>query len=189
MISRAMSQGRFGMEESSYSPPDRTPLRTGADWTASALNNELDLNENRQNVQLENAIRFAKEESLRLGHKFVGSEQLLIGVLRQDKRVAAMVLHSLGVSTDKARREVKNIIGYGAGIGEITEDHLHSTHLFRKIIETSFEIAHRFKADEVKTEHLLLALISNEKGVALRVLETLNVDLNRLQFLINEVDK
>ncbi len=177
------------MEENNYSQ-EKTPLKAVGNWNGAALRSvQSDSDDDKHNVQLERAIRFAKEESLRLGHRFVGSEHLLIGILRQDKRVAAMVLNSLGVSTDKARREVKSIIGYGAGVGEINEEDLHSTHLFRKVVETSFEIARKFRCSDVRTEHLLLALIANEKGVALRVLETLNVDLNRLLFLINEVDK
>lgn len=185
MFSRASSRGQFGMEESSYSIQTQGAAGLGS----SSLRQTSANPDSKKNLQLETAIRFAKEESLRLGHKFVGSEQLLIGILRQDKAVAAMVLNSLGVSTDKARREMKNIIGYAAGIGEIVEEDLHSTLLFRRIVETAFEIARRFRADEVRTEHILLGVIANERGVALRILEVLNVDLNRLLFLINEVDK
>ncbi|HEY9733542.1 MAG TPA: Clp protease N-terminal domain-containing protein [Drouetiella sp.] len=185
MFSRAMSRGQFGVEENSYTSQTSG---TGS-FGSSVLKPGQESGTDRRNQHLENAIRYAKEESLRLGHKFVGSEQLLIGILRQDKAVAAMVLNSLGVSTDKARREMKNIIGYGAGMGEIAEEDLHSTLLFRRIIETAFEISRRFRSEEVRTEHILLALISNERGVALRILEILNVDLNRLLFLINEVDK
>ena len=187
MFSRAMSLGRFGMEDNSYKSQTNGVGSFGASTVRNGAQNNLD--ESRRNIQLEVAIRYAKEESLRLGHKYVGSEQLLIGLLRQDKAVAAMVLNSLGVSTDKARREMKNIIGYGAGMGEITEDDLHSTLLFRLIVETAFEISRRFRCDEVRTEHLLLATIANERGVAVRILDILNVDLNRLLFLINEVDK
>lgn len=183
MFSRASSRGQFGMEENGYS------IQSGGAAGIGSAPLRHSPAESKQNLQLETAIRFAKEESLRLGHKFVGSEQLLIGILRQDKAVAAMVLNSLGVSTDKARREMKNIIGYGAGIGEIAEEDLHSTLLFRRIVETAFEIARRFRSDEVRTEHILLGIIANERGVALRILEVLNVDLNRLLFLINEVDK
>ncbi|MBI2810324.1 MAG: hypothetical protein HYX67_05810 [Candidatus Melainabacteria bacterium] len=188
MFSRAMSRGRFGMEENSFKSQANGVGGFGASALRSGVQNDLS-ESNRKNVHLEVAIRFAKEESLRLGHKYVGSEQLLIGILRQDKAVAAMVLNSLGVSTDKARREMKNIIGYGTGMGEVAEEDLHSTLLFRRIVETGFEISRRFRCDEVRTEHLLLAIIANERGVALRILEILNVDLNRLLFLINEVDK
>lgn len=188
MFSRAMSSGRFGMEENSYKSQANGVGGFSASALRSGAQNELTDN-SRKNVHLEVAIRYAKEESLRLGHKYVGSEQLLIGILRQDKAVAAMVLNSLGVSTDKARREMKNIIGYGTAMGEVAEEDLHSTLLFRRIVETAFEISRRFRSDEVRTEHLLLAIIANERGVALRILEILNVDLNRLLFLINEVDK
>ncbi len=185
MFSRAISRGQFGVEENSY----KSQTNNASSLGAAPFRTDANDSTGRRNVQLETAIRYAKEESLRLGHKFVGSEQLLIGILRQDKAVAAMVLNSLGVSTDKARREMKNIIGYGAAMGEIAEEDLHSTLLFRRIVETAFEISRRFRSDEVRTEHILLGIISNERGVALRILEVLNVDLNRLLFLINEIDK
>lgn len=192
MITRAVSRGHMGMEESSYSN-DRSQAShlPNTDWNRSVIRNGATngIDDAKLNFQLETAIRFAKEESLRLGHKFVGSEQLLVGILRQDRRVAAMVLNSLGVSTDKVRREIKNIVGYGAAMGEVTEEDLHSTLLFRRVIEAAMDISRRFRCEDVRTEHLLLAIIASEKGVALRVLETLNVDLRRLLFLINEVDK
>lgn len=187
MFSRVVSHGRFGMDENSY----QSQANGAGNYIGQSLGSTAQSNFDaiKQNQELETALRYAKEESLRLGHKFVGSEELLVGILRQEKSVAAMVLNSLGVSTDKTRRELKNIIGLGGQMGEVREEDLHSTLLLRRIVETAFEISRRFRCDQVRSEHLLLAIISNERGVALRILEILNVDLNRLLFLINEVDK
>lgn len=171
------------MDESNLSEPQRPAEGGGAPpLQKTAGSGGYDRNDG----ELTRAVRFAKEESIRLGHRFVGSEQLLVGILRQEKQVAAMILNSLGVSTEKARQVIKNIIGYGRGVN--AESDLHLTALFETVLYGAIEEAKRQKSDQVRTQHILLAIVANEQGVALRVLETLNVDLNRLEFLLGEIE-
>lgn len=123
-------------------------------------------------------IMLAQEEGARLGHQFVGTEQILLGLLVEDTGVAAKVLKSVGVTLDAARIEVEKIIGLGSGIKGVE---FPFTPRGKQVLEFALEESHRLGHNYVGTEHLLLGSLRVTDGVAARVLDILGVDLQNLR--------
>ena len=123
-------------------------------------------------------IMLAQEESRRLGHKFVGAEQLLLGTIGEGEGIGAKVLHSMGVNLKNARIEVEKIIGRGWGFVAVE---IPFTPRAKRVLELSLEESHQLGHNYIGTEHLLLGLIGEVGGVAARVLERLNVDLSQVR--------
>jgi len=123
-------------------------------------------------------IMLAKEEARRLGHNFVGTEQILLGLIGEGTGVAAKVLKSMGVNLKDARIEVEKIIGRGSGFVAVE---IPFTPRAKRVLELSLEEARQLGHNYIGTEHLLLGLIREGEGVAARVLENLGVDLSKVR--------
>ena len=119
-------------------------------------------------------IMLAQEEARRLGHNFVGTEQILLGLMGEGTGVAAKVLAELGVTLKEARREVEKIIGRGSGF---VPPEIPFTPKVKSLFEQSFREAHGLGHNYINTEHLLLGLTEAGEGVAAKVLQNLGVDL------------
>ena len=120
----------------------------------------------------------AQEEARRLGHNFVGTEQILLGLIGEGTGVAAKVLKSMGVNLKDARIEVEKIIGRGSGFVAVE---IPFTPRAKRVLELSLEEARQLGHNYIGTEHLLLGLIREGEGVAARVLENLGVDLSKVR--------
>ncbi len=123
-------------------------------------------------------IMLAQEEARRLGHNFVGTEQILLGLIGEGTGVAAKVLKSLGINLKDSRIEVEKIIGRGSGFVAVE---IPFTPRAKRVLELSLEEARQLGHNYIGTEHLLLGLIREGEGVAARVLENLNVDLTKVR--------
>jgi ATP-dependent Clp protease ATP-binding subunit ClpC len=123
-------------------------------------------------------IMLAQEEARRLGHNFVGTEQILLGLIGEGTGVAAKVLKSMGVNLKDARIEVEKIIGRGSGFVAVE---IPFTPRAKRVLELSLEEARQLGHNYIGTEHLLLGLIREGEGVAARVLENLGVDLSKVR--------
>jgi ATP-dependent Clp protease ATP-binding subunit ClpC len=139
------------------------------------------------NDEINAAVRFGIVESLSHGHRYVGTEHLLLGLVRQENCIAASVFTFFGVSVENARKTVHDIIG----LGRATKNYLPGMHL-SPLAELTLGKAH-FEARAngspvVRAEHLLMAIISEEnpRGVAARVFETLSIDLKTVRLIIEE---
>ncbi|QSO47964.1 ATP-dependent Clp protease ATP-binding subunit [Alicyclobacillus mengziensis] len=120
-------------------------------------------------------LALAQEEASRLRHPGVGTEHILLGLVREGDGIAAKALQSLGVSTEKVQAEVEKIIGTGQSqTGAMTY-----TPRAKKVIELSIDEARKLNHTYVGTEHILLGLIREGEGVAARVLANLNVSLSK----------
>ncbi|MEM1251581.1 MAG: ATP-dependent Clp protease ATP-binding subunit [Cyanobacteria bacterium P01_H01_bin.21] len=118
-------------------------------------------------------IMQAQEEARRLGHNFVGSEQLLLGIVKEGSSIAARVLSDFGVNLANSRAEVESIIGRGSGNGP-TE--IPFTPKVKQVFEQAFQEARKLDHPYIEPEHLLLSLTQNVESVAYRVLNNLGVD-------------
>ena len=120
-------------------------------------------------------IRLAKEEARRLGHKTVGTEQILLGIIGEATGIGAKVLKNLGITLKDARIEVEKVVGYGNGY---QEKEMLFTPRAKKLLEIAWDKAKKFNQPRIESEHLLLG-ITNEKEdcMAMRVLENLGVDV------------
>ncbi|PMB42421.1 ATP-dependent Clp protease ATP-binding subunit ClpC [Fischerella thermalis CCMEE 5205] len=123
-------------------------------------------------------VMLAQEEARRLGHNFVGTEQILLGLLGEGNGVAAKVLTELGVTLKEARREVERIIGRGSGY---LPPEIPFTPKVKTLFEQAFKEARSLGHNYIGTEHLLLGLTEAGEGVAAKVLQNLGVDLKNIR--------
>jgi ATP-dependent Clp protease ATP-binding subunit ClpC len=123
-------------------------------------------------------IMQAQEEARRLGHNFVGSEQLLLGIVKEGSSIAARVLSDFGVNLANARTEVEAIIGLGSGNGPVE---IPFTPKVKQVFEQAFQEARKLDHPYIEPEHLLLSLTQNSESVAYRVLSNLGVDPTRVR--------
>ncbi|HEY9674563.1 MAG TPA: ATP-dependent Clp protease ATP-binding subunit [Waterburya sp.] len=129
-------------------------------------------------------IRLSQEEARRLGHNFVGTEQILLGLIGEGNGVAAQVLHSLGVTLKAAREEVEKIIGRGVGFVAVE---IPFTPRSKRVLELSLEESRSFGGNYIDTEHLLLALLRDGEGVASRVLLNLGINSKEIRTKVIEM--
>ena len=129
-------------------------------------------------------IMLAQEEARRLGHNFVGTEQILLGLMGEGTGVAAKVLAELGINLKDARREVEKIIGRGSGF---VPPEIPFTPKVKSLFEQSFREAHGLGHNYINTEHLLLGLTEAGEGVAAKVLQNLGVDLQTIRNAVMSV--
>eukprot|EP00894_Picocystis_sp_ML_P000166 jgi/Pico_ML_1/50683/g1850.t1 len=118
-------------------------------------------------------VMLAQEEARRLGHNFVGTEQILLGLIGEGTGIAAKVLKSMGVNLKEARVEVEKIIGRGSGFVAVE---IPFTPRAKRVLELSLEEARQLGHNYIGSEHLLLGLLREGEGVAARVLENLGAD-------------
>ncbi|KAG9136409.1 hypothetical protein Leryth_024937 [Lithospermum erythrorhizon] len=118
-------------------------------------------------------IMLAQEEARRLGHNFVGTEQILLGLIGEGTGIAAKVLKSMGINLKDARVEVEKVIGRGSGF---VAAEIPFTPRAKRVLELSLEEAKQLGHNYIGSEHLLLGLLREGEGVAARVLENLGAD-------------
>lgn len=120
-------------------------------------------------------LALSQEEAMRLNHPNVGTEHILLGLVREGEGIAAKSLMALGLTPEKIQKEVENLIGIG-------KDYVQAppyTPRAKKVIELSMDEARKLGHSYVGTEHILLGLIREGEGVAARVLSNLGVSLNK----------
>lgn len=120
-------------------------------------------------------LALAQEEAIRLGHNNIGTEHILLGLVREGEGIAAKALYGLGLGAEKIQNEVENLIGKGQEASQT----IHYTPRAKKVIELSMDEARKLGHSYVGTEHILLGLIREGEGVAARVLNNLGVSLNK----------
>ncbi|MEO0458291.1 MAG: ATP-dependent Clp protease ATP-binding subunit [Cyanobacteria bacterium P01_A01_bin.114] len=124
-------------------------------------------------------IMLSQEECRRLGHPFMGTEQLLLGLMVAKPNLAADTLSSLGITLAAARTAIEKVIGRGSSPQINTE--IQFTPRCRQVLAQSIKEAQALGHSEVDAEHLLLALVQDENGLAVNVLETLGADRNKIR--------
>ena len=127
---------------------------------------------------------YAQDEATRFNHNYIGTEHLLLGLVREGEGIAAQVLKNLGVELNKVRSAVEFIIGRGERmvVGDIT-----LTPRAKRVIELSIEEARRLGHNYIGTEHLLLGLVREGEGIAAGVLESLGVNLEKVRSQVVQV--
>ncbi len=132
----------------------------------------------RFNKRARRVLALAQEEALRLNHNYIGTEHLLLGLVREESCVAARVLKDLGVEPNAVRKAVEEMIGRGERkvLGKIG-----LTPRTKRVIELAVDEARRLGHPYIGTEHLLLGLAREGEGIAVDVLKSLGVNLDRLR--------
>jgi hypothetical protein len=124
--------------------------------------------------QVRLVLDFAEAEARRFQHNSIGTEHLLLGLLREGEGVAAKVLANLGVELNEVRSAVEFIIGRG---DRVVEGEIGLTPRAEKVIELARDCARRLNHDSIGTEHLLLGLVREGEGIAAGILESWGVNL------------
>ncbi|WP_166246050.1 ATP-dependent protease ATP-binding subunit ClpC [Paenibacillus turpanensis] len=120
-------------------------------------------------------LALAQEEAVRLGHNNIGTEHILLGLIREGEGIAAKALVALGLGLEKIQDEVESLIGRG----QEQPTNIAYTPRAKKVIELSMDEARKLGHTYVGTEHILLGLIREGEGVAARVLNNLGISLNK----------
>jgi DNA-binding XRE family transcriptional regulator/Uma2 family endonuclease len=128
-------------------------------------------------------MRLAQNESKRLRHNFVGTEQILLGLMAERMNFSAQLLQSMGVTLWKAQVEVQKIIGYGSTLFDRSRP---LTPKAKRVVRLASEEASRFGEPEISTEHLMLGLIREQDGASATVLRNLGINLQDLEQQILE---
>jgi len=126
----------------------------------------------------------AQEESRRLNHSYIGTEHLLLGVLREDEGVAAAALAALEVGLDPAREQVAEIVGRGR---QAPSGHIPFTPRAKKVLELSLREALRLGHPYIGPEHILLGVIAEGHGVAVEVLRVLGAPPEQVRARVLEL--
>ncbi|OGW75872.1 MAG: hypothetical protein A2Z72_04310 [Omnitrophica bacterium RBG_13_46_9] len=134
---------------------------------------------NRFTERARKVILLAKEEAKRFNHDYIGTEHILLGLIREGEGVAAAVLASLGLNSDKIRFEVEKLVQPGPAT--IVSGDIPFTPKAKRVIELAMEEARELGHNYIGTEHLLLGLLREGEGVASQVLMNLGLDLDKVR--------
>jgi ATP-dependent Clp protease ATP-binding subunit ClpC len=135
-------------------------------------------------VRARKVVVLAQEEARMLNHNYIGTEHILLGLIREGEGVAATALELLGISLEAVRQQVEEIIGQGQ---ENPSEHIPFTPRAKKVLELSLREALQLGDNYIGTEHILLGLIREGDGVAAKVLVKLGADLNRVRRQVNHL--
>ncbi len=129
-------------------------------------------------------LTLAQDEAQRFNHNYIGTEHLLLGLVREGEGVAARVLENMNVELSKVRTAVEFIIGRGDRpvVGEVG-----LTPRAKRVIELAIDEARRLGHNYIGTEHLLLGLVREGEGIAAGVLESLGVNLDKVRHQVIHV--
>jgi len=125
----------------------------------------------------EKAIAFSQQSAVDLGHNYVGTEHILLGLVKEGSGVAARVLQAQGITEEKILKEIDELIGKGEAAGEAPVGFTPRT---KRVLELAFKEARRMGQGYIGTEHLLLGIMKEGESVAVRIMMDLGVDPQKL---------
>ncbi|MCK6620703.1 MAG: ATP-dependent Clp protease ATP-binding subunit [Calditrichaceae bacterium] len=126
--------------------------------------------------RVQKVIRFSKEEAMRLGHDYIGTEHLLLGILKEGEGIAVKILRNLNLDLEKLKQRLEEASGPAGGM--MTLGNLPLSKRAEKVLKITYLEAKNFKSDIIGTEHLLLSLLKEKEGLAAQVLMSFNIDYN-----------
>ena len=134
---------------------------------------------NRFTERARKVIILAKEEARRLQHNYIGTEHLLLGILKEGEGVAAAVLHRMDINFEKVRREIEKLVEPGVNVGKMGD--MPFTPRAKKALELSGEEARAMGHNYIGTEHLLLGLMREGEGIAAQVLHGFGLNIDKVR--------
>lgn len=132
--------------------------------------------------RVKDVIAYSKEEALRLGHDFIGTEHLMLGLLRDGNGKAISILHALDIDLDLLRRKVEILSPANPGFTQAqNKQNLHLTRQAERALKTTFLEAKLFQSSSINTAHLLLCILRNENDPTTKLLNKLRVDYDNVK--------
>jgi ATP-dependent Clp protease ATP-binding subunit ClpC len=133
--------------------------------------------------RVQDVIRLSREEALRLGHDYIGTEHLLLGIIREGEGIAVKILRNLGVDLYKLKKSVEDTVRTSGGT--LTIGNIPLTKQAEKVLKITYLEAKLYKSDVIGTEHLLLSLLRDDDNIAAQILHQYNVNYDTVR---NELD-
>ena len=130
--------------------------------------------------RVKDVITFSKEEALRLGHDFIGTEHLVLGIIRNGEGKAIDILNFLGIDLNELRRKVESLnpINFDNDSKESTKKNLHLTRQAERALKTTFLEAKLFQSSIINTAHLLLCILRNENDPTAKIFNNMEISYN-----------
>jgi len=125
--------------------------------------------------RVKDVISFSREEALRLGHDYIGTEHLLLGLIREGDGMAIKILDSNGVDTSRLRRSIEEAVK-GTSITSANLGNIPLTKQAEKVLKITYLEAKIFKSEVIGTEHLLLSILRDEDNIASQILQQYNIN-------------
>src|ERR1041384_7605801 len=125
--------------------------------------------------RVKDVITYSREEALRLGHDYIGTEHLLLGIIREGEGMAIKILKSLGLSTVELRKSIENSIKGNSG-SAANLSNIPLTKQAEKALKITYLEAKLFKSEVIGTEHLLLAILKDDDNIATQILNQYGVN-------------
>ena len=125
--------------------------------------------------RVKDVISYSREEALRLGHDYIGTEHLLLGLIREGDGVAIKVVKSLGIDTARLRKSVEDAVRGTSGTN-VNLGNIPLTKQAEKVLKITYLEAKIFKSEVIGTEHLLLSILRDEDNIASQILSQFNVN-------------
>lgn len=135
--------------------------------------------------RLQDVIRLSREEALRLGHDYIGTEHLLLGVIREGQGVAVRILRNLDCDLVRLKKTVEDTVRTSGGT--LTIGNIPLTKQAEKVLKITQIEAKIYKADVIGTEHLLLSLLRDEENIATQILHQFNITYDITRAELNEM--
>lgn len=126
--------------------------------------------------RVQKVIRYSKEEAMRMGHDYIGSEHLLLGIIREAEGIAIKILQNLGCDLSKLKKAIEDSTAPAGGT--MTIGNLPLSKRAEKALKMTYIEAKNFKNDVIGTEHLLLSILKEKDSLAAQILLTFNIDYN-----------
>ncbi len=123
--------------------------------------------------RVQDVIRLSREEALRLGHDYIGTEHLLLGVIREGEGIAVKILRNLGVDLYKLKKAIEDTVRTSGGT--LTIGNIPLTKQAEKVLKITYLEAKLYKSEVIGTEHLLLSLLRDDDNIAAQILHQFNV--------------
>jgi ATP-dependent Clp protease ATP-binding subunit ClpC len=130
--------------------------------------------------RVKDVIQYSKEEAVRLGHEYIGTEHLLLGLIREGEGMAIKILRSLNINLGELRKSVENAVRGSSGAGSRTVN-LPLTKQAEKALKITYLEAKIYKSDIIGTEHLMLAILKDEDNIATQILNQYGVTYDILR--------
>lgn len=133
--------------------------------------------------RVQDVIRLSREEALRLGHDYIGTEHLLLGIIREGEGIAVKILRNLGVDLYKLKKAIEDAVRTSGGT--LTIGNIPLTKQAEKVLKITYLEAKLYKSDVIGTEHLLLSLLRDDDNIAAQILHQFNIHYDVVR---NELD-
>jgi ATP-dependent Clp protease ATP-binding subunit ClpC len=133
--------------------------------------------------RVQDVIRLSREEALRLGHDYIGTEHLLLGIIREGEGIAVKILRNLGVDLYKLKKSIEDTVRTSGGT--LTIGNIPLTKQAEKVLKITYLEAKLYKSDVIGTEHLLLSLLRDDDNIAAQIMHQYNVHYDIVR---NELD-